>query len=159
MLLGSSLPGALGPSGGPPGGPMILGPSCLLGPNRLLGAAIEPPMEITNPQATIRGYGHLMTLKAGDRAPDLIIDLTSDAGPVDLTEAVSIRILGTRDGITTIDRAGYGTDQGRVSMGWQPADTTVGITGFEVEVTWVGGKAQTFPNRGLLWVSFAPDLG
>ncbi len=158
MLLGSSLPGVLGPSGESPGGPMILGPNCFLGPNRLLGA-IEPPMEITNPQATIRGYGHMMTLKSGDRAPDLIIDLTSDAGPVDLTEAVSIRILGARDGITTIDRAVYGTDQGQVSMGWQPADTTVGLTGFEVEVTWPGGKAQTFPNRGLLWVNFAPDLG
>ncbi len=160
MLLGSTLPGVLGPSGGgPAGGNMILGPTCSLGPNRLLGASTQPPVEITNPKAVIVDYGNLMVTKAGDSAPDLVIDLTGDDGPADLTTAVGIRILGTRKGITTIDRTVTGTTEGRVSMAWQPGDATVGVTGFEVEVTWPGGKVQTFPNRGLLWVRFTPDLG
>ncbi len=105
---------------------MFFGPGCLLGPYSSSGVGV------TWPKAVIRGYGLMMQLKAGDRAPDLVIDLSGADGPADLTAATSVRVLGARAGVTIIDRPVVGTAQGELRMSLQAGDTTPGVAGFEV---------------------------
>jgi hypothetical protein len=94
----------------------------------------------------------------GDLKPDLTITCTSDGNAVDLTTATSIRIIGVRDGTTLFDRTVTGTDQGVITMQWETTDTTdTGRIHVEAEVTWPGGKPQTFRPQEAIDV--VPDYG
>lgn len=101
-------------------------------------------------------------IKRGDALPALVADLSGDDGPVDLTSATAIRVLGVRDGQLVIQQATgvTGSNQGVVTMPWPNGSTDVaGLIGFEFEVTWPGGKKQTFPADGLVYAEVTPDLG
>ncbi len=101
-------------------------------------------------------------IKRGDNLPDLVADISGDQGPVDLTSATQIRVLGVRNGDLVIQQtAGVtGSAEGVVTMPWPDGSTDVaGLIGFEFEVTWPGGKKQTFPADGLVWAEVTPDLG
>jgi hypothetical protein len=94
---------------------------------------------------------------AGDLKPDLSISLTNHGAPLDLTSAVSIRIIGKRrsDGSIAFDRSPTTQDKvnGVVTMAWQTADTaTADELLIEVEVTWPGTKPQTFHPSGVVRV-------
>lgn len=135
---------------------MYLGPGALLGPGCLLGPYSSAGIGVVDPRVKLTPS----TIKRGDRAPDLTAVLTGAAGPADLTHATQIRMLGVRGEQLVIDRTVPGTAQGVVTMPWQDPDTaTAGVLGFEVEVEWVGGRKQTFPPSGLVWVHVTPDLG
>ena len=103
-------------------------------------------------------------MKRGDLLPGfravLTDGITGDA--VDLTTATSIRIIGLLNRVEIIDRAGTPSvpAEGVVTMDWQPADTAnSGVLELEVEVTWPGGKIQTFPVNGYLTLHIRDDLG
>ena len=99
-----------------------------------------------------------MRINQGDLLPDLVADLSGDQGPVDLTAATKIEVVGFRGGVEVLRRQVTGTSQGVVTMPWQTGDTDVaGMLGVKWEVTWPGGKMQTFPVRGLEWVEITPD--
>lgn len=109
-----------------------------------------------NPNAKLRGPKRI---KRGDTLPSLVIDLSGDAGPVDLTAATQVKVLGVRDGQVAVDRPAEGDAAGAVTMDWATETATAGVIGFEVEVTWPGGKKQTFPADGLVYAEVTPDLG
>lgn len=99
-----------------------------------------------------------MIINQGDTAPDLIADLSGLDGLVNLTSATAIHVKGYRNGVEVIDRVVTGSSVGVVINPWQAGDTaTAGQLGFKWEVTWPDGKIQTFPARGLVWVTIAPD--
>lgn len=101
-----------------------------------------------------------MTMYTGDLKPDLKITLSA-SDPVNIDDAVSVRIIGERDGEIVIDRAPTSTevvgDTSIVTMLWVDGDTDVpGTIAFEVEVIWPGPRPQTFrPRNG---VTIAPDF-
>lgn len=102
------------------------------------------------------------TRKRGDTAPALVITCLDDNVAVDLTTATSMRLVGTRDGGTTIaiDAAVTGNAQGVVTYDLDAADTeTTGTLRLEVEVTWPDGRKQSFPASGYLTLRVEPDLG
>lgn len=109
-----------------------------------------------NPNAKLRGPKRI---KRGDTLPSLVIDLSGDAGPVDLTAATQIKVLGVRDGSVAVNRSADGDAAGAVTMDWTTETAAAGLIGFEVEVTWPGGKKQTFPADGLVYAEVTPDLG
>lgn len=136
---------------------MYLGPGALLGSGCLLGAYSPTGVGVTHPTAAV--HGGVMQIKRGDSLPDLVADLAGDTGPVDLTGA-TIKVLGTRAGALVINQEVSGSAQGVVTMPWPSGSTDVpGLIGFEFEVTWPGGRRQTFPDVGLVWVEVTPDLG
>lgn len=96
-------------------------------------------------------------LKRGDQLPDLAIQVTSELGPVDVSDASRVRVLGRRDGRMVIDRDAQGGADGVVTMPWELSDVSVGVVGFEVEITWTG-RRRTFPSSGLVWVRINQDV-
>ena len=89
-------------------------------------------------------------LKRGDQLPDLVIQVSSELGPVDVSDASRVRVLGQRHGQIVIDRDAQGSSDGVVTMPWELSDVGVGVIGFEVEVTWTGTSlAQDPPGSGL----------
>ena len=98
-----------------------------------------------------------MVIKQGDSLPDLVVDLSGQAGPEDLTSATGIRALGVRDGALVVDRSVTGDAQGVVTMAWEGETSVPGLIGFEFEVTWPGGRKQTFPADGREYVLVVPD--
>jgi hypothetical protein len=99
-----------------------------------------------------------LVMKRHDTAPPLIIDLTDgpDGLPVSLAGASRVRVLGVGAATIDADTADRNT-AGSVTYQWQAADTgTVGVIAFEVEVT-AGGKVQTYPRDGFLFVCIVPD--
>lgn len=100
-----------------------------------------------------------MRLKQGDLLPPLIVDLTDNGAPVDLTAATAVRIYGVRGATQIINAAGTVTDPttGRVTRDWATGDTDIpGRIHLEVVVTWAG-REQTFPPLGSLAVDIDPD--
>lgn len=93
------------------------------------------------------------TIKQHDRLPALIVTCLDGTDAVDLTAAVSARLLmrnlsaglKVNAAVTILDQ----TDPdniGKVRYSWVALDTdTVGSFNAEIEVTWPGGQLQTFP--------------
>lgn len=111
-----------------------------------------------------------MRIYRGDLTPDLEITCTNrvynpatgrhdQTTPVDLTAATTVKVIGVRDGVEVFNRpVNDDAPDGVVTMPWQPGDTdTPGQIVVEVEVTWPGGKLQTFRPQD--YVTVAPDLG
>lgn len=98
-----------------------------------------------------------MRIKRGDTKPDLVIDVSALAGvTVDLSSA-AVTVNGIRSGLLAIHRSATGTSQGVVTMPWEPTDTAVaGWIGFEVG-TVIGGKEQSWPKSGLVWIEVVED--
>lgn len=107
-----------------------------------------------------------MTIKQHDTAPAVSITCTGDAGPVDLTTATQVKIIGSLEGLVLFADVTTGTDEGVVTRAWFPGDVdtagdtaTSGTILVEVEVTWPDGTVETFPADGYLTVEVLPDLG
>lgn len=101
-----------------------------------------------------------MHVKQHDLLPALVADLAGDTGPVDLTAATSIKVIGTQRGVALFSRTATGTSGGVVTMQWQTGDTAnIGPINVEVEVTWPGSKPQSFPASGYMTVVVEADLG
>lgn len=105
-------------------------------------------------------------IKRGDLLPTwrvTLYDGEAVAGnEVDLSTATGVVIIGKMDDTVIIDRraATSANATGEVTMEWQAADTdTAGAILFEVEVTWPGGKPQTFPVDDYLVTTVYEDLG
>ncbi len=106
---------------------------------------------------------HTESIKRGDLMPPFEADLTSDGVPVDLTAATTVRVIGWRNNLPLFNRPVTMTNEqltaGHVLMNWQATDTdTVADLYIEVEVTWVTGKPQTFPDDGWMVVHVTLDL-
>ena len=100
----------------------------------------------------------------GDLKPDYRVRLTFTdpdsgvTGPVNLTTALSIRVIGRISGAVVINRTEgvVGTPAGVVTMPWLAGETdTVGILESEVEVMWPGNKPQTFRPKDT--ITFVQD--
>lgn len=91
-----------------------------------------------------------LDVRRGDTLPALVATLTDGptGAPVDLTAATRVRVLGKRGTATIVDEDQAGRSAtGVVTRAWQAADTlTVGTLRFVIQVTWPGGKVQTFPG-------------
>jgi hypothetical protein len=100
------------------------------------------------------------TIKQDDTYPALVATLSDANGPVDVTNATSIRLLlkgatAAVSGVMTKVTASAGI----VSYDWQAADTAVpGDYKGEIEVTWPGPKVETFPNDSYFTVTVVADL-
>lgn len=98
-----------------------------------------------------------LTMYTGDLEPDLEVTLSSSAGAVDVTTAVSVRVIGRRGGTIIFDRnpndddvtVAVAGDNSVVTMSWEAGDTdAIGRIQVEVEVTWPGTRPQTFRAEG-----------
>lgn len=102
------------------------------------------------------------TIKRGDAEPALRLTLTGADGPVDLTAATTVRLLlAARNGTLAVDAAlAARPANGQLTYTWGLTDTAaIGSYRVEVEVTWPGGRKQTFPSDGYGAVRITPDLG
>jgi threonine synthase len=103
------------------------------------------------------------TIKAHDRLPSIQASLLSAGVPVDLTTATSVKfILKLENGSTPKVNAAavvVTAGSGIVRYDWAATDTdTPGSYLAEWEVTWAGGKKQTFPTLTYHTVDVLADL-
>lgn len=109
-------------------------------------------------EAFVAAYSSTLTLsvatiKQGDTYPALTLTLADSEGPIDLTNATTVRFVMKGQTSATISPTGGGTctvveaAHGTVSYAWQSADTQTPDTyGVEALITWTGGGKQTVPN-------------
>jgi hypothetical protein len=98
-------------------------------------------------------------IKAGDLLPPLVIDLTDNDLPLNITTATGVSVIGTQ-GTTTVFTDNAPTRDnanGIVTHTWvAPQTATPGRMWVEVVVTWPTAKPQTFPALGQLAVDIEP---
>jgi hypothetical protein len=98
-------------------------------------------------------------IKAGDLLPPLVIDLTDNDAPIDITTATAVHVIGTQGTATVFDDAAptRNNTAGIVTHTWvAPQTATPGRMWIEVIVTWPTAKPQTFPALGQLAVDIEP---
>jgi hypothetical protein len=96
-----------------------------------------------------------MRMKAGDLLPALVIDLTDNQIPVNLTSATAVHVIGRQGTAQLFDDGSPTRDNtnGVVTHNWvAPQTDTPGRIWVRVEVTWPSSKIQTFPPFGELAV-------
>lgn len=87
-----------------------------------------------------------MKIHRGDLLPDLIITLTDNGVPVDLTGATSVHVIGIKNRTVVFNREATADAEGSVTMVWEAADTSsTGTIKLQVRVVWPTSKPQTFP--------------
>lgn len=108
----------------------------------------------------------VFSIKQHDLLPELVVTLLDNTVAVDLTDAVSARLLmrnlvaGLKvDAPVSILDPAVPANTGKVKYTWGLADTDiVGVFNAEVEVIWPGNKPQTFPGDGYFTVKVGNDL-
>lgn len=104
------------------------------------------------------------TIKQHDLLPELQAVLSDRNGPVDLTNASAVEFhmrLPGSTGTAKVDAAATFVDKpnGVVKYTWTGTDTSVADQWYgEFEITWIGGKLETFPNDGQLLIGITGDL-
>lgn len=106
------------------------------------------------------------SIKAHDRLPSIRAQLMteSDELPVDLTGASGVRFImttavGSASKVSAVAVIESPPTLGIVRYDWVAADTdTPGKYLGEWEVTWVGGKKQTFPTGSYHTIEVLADL-
>ncbi len=106
-------------------------------------------------------------IRQGDLLPAFEAVLRDRNGPVDLTGAVVrfhardvVRRSLAIDAVARVAPDQAGADRGRVFYDWAPTDTrSPGEFDAELEVTFLSGRIQTFPNDGYVRVRITPELG
>jgi hypothetical protein len=102
-------------------------------------------------------------IKRNDTAPSLVATLRDAEGvAVNLTGAtVDLIMAAATTGTVKVNTAATLTDaaNGIVTYNWLAADTsTAGDFNAEFEVTYSGGKKQTFPTDGYIKIVITADL-
>lgn len=108
----------------------------------------------------------VFSIKQHDLLPEMVITLLDNDAAVDLTNAVSARLLmrnlvaGLKvDAPVSILDQSVTANKGRVVYTWTGTDTdTVGVFKAEVEVIWPGPKPQTFPGDSYFQIKVVNDL-
>jgi predicted membrane protein len=78
--------------------------------------------------------------------------------PVDLSTAVSVKVIAVQMGVTLFSKATTKPSNGVITVTWSAGDTdTIGPVDIEFEVTWAPGRVQTF--RASEQVFIVADLG
>ncbi len=110
------------------------------------------------------------TIKRNDLLPLLEAILKdADDNPVDLTDATGVVFHMREEDTETLKIDGVdgaidsNPQTGKVSFVWRWLDPdfdtdTSGIFLGEFEVTWTGGKIQTFPSQGYISIEIVDDL-
>lgn len=106
------------------------------------------------------------SIKAFDRLPSIRAQLMTelDELPVDLTAASSVEFImvsavGSAPKVNAVAVIESPPTAGIVRYDWTAADTNLpGNYLAEFEVTWVGGKKQSFPTGSYLTISVLADL-
>jgi len=103
------------------------------------------------------------TLKAHDRLPSIQAILSSGTTPVDLTGATGVKFImkATQGNAVKVNATAtiVTPASGVVRYDWLSADTdTAGSYQAEWQVTWTGGKTQTFPTTTYHTVDILADL-
>lgn len=105
-------------------------------------------------------------IKQDDTDPSLYFSIFDGDTPLDLTSAVSVRFLmsSIQHGLVVNNAVVPLLDQtlfpGQGYYRWYVGDTAIaGEFKAEIEVTWAGGRKQTWPSKGYIKVKIAPDLG
>lgn len=100
-------------------------------------------------------------LKQHDTAPALRVTVTDEFGELANFTPATVKVIGKLNGVLVFSRpATTKTNQGIITMAWQPADTaTPGLLRIEIEATWPDGTVQSYPPSGYLSVQIDPDLG
>lgn len=96
-----------------------------------------------------------MRIKAGDLLPPLVIDVTDNGNPVNMSSATSVHVVAEQGGTALFTDTSPVLDNtaGTVTHAWSAGQTdTPGRIWIEVQVTWPGGKIQSFPPFGSLAV-------
>jgi hypothetical protein len=98
-----------------------------------------------------------MRIKQGTTIPYGYQIKDGEKKPIDLTDAVSVTITGTKIHATTptingacefIDRA-----TGMISYPWKDGETsTLGMFRIEFDILWTGGKHEKVPSNGEEWL-------
>lgn len=102
-----------------------------------------------------------LTIKRNDTLPILTATLEDQAGPIDLTDALQVRVLLKTDavlitGVCTIADA----PAGEITYTWDAVDdtATAGTYQGEFEITWPDG-VETIPNDTYFELLIIEDLG
>lgn len=99
-----------------------------------------------------------LEMRRGDLKPDLIVDLTDNDEPMDLSAATAVSIIAVRNGTQLFKREATSYSTGMATLEWEVGDTaSPGTLTVEVEVIWPGPKPQTIRPNGV--VKVLPDLG
>jgi hypothetical protein len=99
-----------------------------------------------------------LVMRRGDLKPDLVVDLEDRGVVLPLVAAISVSVIGSKDGVMAFKRTATVDPDQAVRMEWLVGDTsTPGTYVIEVEAIWPGAKPQTIrtDNR----VRVLPDLG
>ena len=108
----------------------------------------------------------VFSIKQHDLLPDMVLTLLDNATAVDLTDAVSARLMMRNivaglvvDASVAILDQSVPANRGKVKYVWQAGDTAlVGTFNAEVEVMWTGNRPQTFPGDAYFTVKVVNDL-
>jgi hypothetical protein len=103
----------------------------------------------------------IYTIKQHDNYPSLVLTLTDQNGPINLSTATTVKLI-LKSGTTTITGTCNITTptSGIVTYVWAAGDTSVvGTYDGEVEITWNTGKIETVPNDSYFTITVFPDLG
>mgnify|MGYP001029065525 CR=1 FL=1 len=105
--------------------------------------------------------------KRGDLEPALLVELTSNRVPLDVSAAIGVKFTMTDNAATPTVITGNGVieddgsveKRGWVSYPWVAGDTdVVGLYQGEIELEWSAGRVQSFPAEGYLTVKITEDL-
>jgi hypothetical protein len=102
-------------------------------------------------------------IKQNDTSPNLRAVLKDgDEDPINLTDATinfHMRTVGGETAVVDAAASIVTAEAGIVQYIWDAADTaTVGSYQAEFEVTFSGGKVETFPNNGYIRVEITDDI-
>lgn len=103
----------------------------------------------------------IYTIKQHDNYPPLVLTLTDQNGPINLSTATTVKLI-LKSGTTTITGNTVITTptSGVVTYNWAAGNTdVVGQYDGEVEITWNTGKVETVPNDSYFSITVMPDLG
>jgi len=103
----------------------------------------------------------LYTIKQHDNYPPLVLTLTDQNGPINLSTATTVKLI-LKSGTTSITGNCVITTptSGIVTYNWGGSDTAVvGTYDGEVEITWNTGKIETVPNDSYFSITVMADLG
>lgn len=102
-----------------------------------------------------------LTLKRHDTYPPLRATLSDVNGPIDLTSAVSVKLImkGKTSLVTGLCAIVSPSTSGSIQYNWATNDLSVSDTyNVEFEIGWAGGGIQTVPNSGYSTIEVVDDL-